>query len=113
MPFEKGKPRPANSGRKKGVINRATVAAILDDLGCDPIQGMARLAMDTKTRPELRGRMFAELAKYRWPQLRAIEHTGAGGGPIEVHDSAREELSRRIDGLVTRFSPPGVSEQPK
>ena len=113
MPFEKGKPRPPNSGRKKGVVNRTTVAAILDELGCDPIEGMARLAMDVKTRPELRGRMFAELAKYRWPQLRAVEHTGADGGPIEIHDSARDELLSRIGGLAARLRPPADTGQPQ
>lgn len=49
MPFAKGTPKPANSGRKKGHGNRATVAAILDDLGCDPIEGMAKIAINEKT----------------------------------------------------------------
>ena len=103
MPFVKGHAKIA--GRKKGTGNRATVAAILDELGCDPIEGMALLANDKKTKPELRGRMFAELAKYRWPQLKAIEMSGPGGGPIELHDSAREELLGRISGLAARIGP--------
>jgi hypothetical protein len=44
---------------------------------------MALLAIDKKTKPELRGRMFSELAKYRWPQLKAVEHSGPGGGSLE------------------------------
>lgn len=34
--------------------------------------------------PELRGKMFAELAKYRHAQLRAIEHRAPDGGPVAV-----------------------------
>jgi hypothetical protein len=111
MPFQKGQPRPANAGRRAGTGNKATVIAILAGLKCDPIEGMARIAMDAKQKPELRGRMFAELAKYRYPQLKAIEHTGAGGGPIEIHDSAREELARRIAGLAARLGASGDIER--
>ena len=37
---------------------------------------MARIAMDENNAPELRGRMYAELAQYTAPKLRAIEHSG-------------------------------------
>lgn len=33
--------------------------------------------------PDLRGRMYAELSKYLHPQLKAIEVSGAEGGPID------------------------------
>ena len=73
MGFQAGQPRPANAGRKKGGGNRATVQAICTKLKCDPITGMATLAMDDKQKPELRGRLFAELAQYLYPKRRAIE----------------------------------------
>jgi hypothetical protein len=47
-------------------------------LHCDPIEGMARLAMDKANPPELRGRMFAELAQYIAPKRKAVEHSGDG-----------------------------------
>ena len=80
MPFQKGQPRPPGAGRKKGSVNRATVAAILDKFRCDPIEGMIRLAQDKHQAAALRARMYAELAKYRWPTLRAIEVSG----PAEI-----------------------------
>jgi hypothetical protein len=40
---------------------------------------MAQIAMDEKHSPELRGRMYAELAQYVYPKRKAVEHTGAGG----------------------------------
>ena len=62
-------------GRKKGTPNRRTaeVAERLAALDCDPLAGMAALAMDEANAPELRGRMYAELAQYLYPKRRAIE----------------------------------------
>lgn len=62
-------------GRKKGTPNRRTaeVAERLAALDCDPLEGMAALAMDDSNAPELRGRMYAELAQYLYPKRRAIE----------------------------------------
>ena len=64
--------------------NKATsdVLATLASLGCDPIEGMARIAMDTANAPEFRGRMFAELAGYVAPKRKAIEHTAPGSAPM-------------------------------
>jgi hypothetical protein len=64
-------------GRVAGTPNRRTqeVADLLESLGCDPIEGMARIAMNEAHSPELRGRMFAELAQYVAPKRKAVEHS--------------------------------------
>jgi hypothetical protein len=95
------KGQPKTGGRKLGTKNRRNreAAEILTSMGCDPIRGMARIAMNHKHNPELRGRMHAELAKYVHPQLRAIEHSGTGPeGAIDVNviESARQQLADRI-----------------
>jgi hypothetical protein len=82
-------------GRVAGTPNKRTqeVMERLDALGCDPIEGMARLAMDEANPPELRGRMFAELAQYVAPKRKAVEHSGAeGSGELVVRwmSDARE-----------------------
>lgn len=63
-------------GRKKGVPNRITieVAEQLRALGCDPITGIAKMAMDENNSPELRGRLYMELAQYVAPKRRTVEH---------------------------------------
>ena len=68
-------------GRVAGTPNRRTVEVMdrLEALGCDPIEGMARIAMDMTTPVEVRARMFAELAGYVAPKRKAIEHTGSSG----------------------------------
>ncbi|UCG98461.1 MAG: hypothetical protein JSW31_04995, partial [Burkholderiales bacterium] len=64
-----------------GTPNKRTaeVMARLEVLGCDPIEGMARIAMDEANPPELRGRMFAELAQYVAPKRKAVEHSAEDG----------------------------------
>ena len=44
MPFEKG--RKKTGGRQKGAVNKvqANAQVLLDSMGCNPIQGMARIA---------------------------------------------------------------------
>jgi hypothetical protein len=75
MPFAPGSHKPTRSGRKKGTPNRSSleVAERLRELNCDPIEGMARIAMDKRHTPELRGRMYAELAQYVYPKRKAVE----------------------------------------
>ena len=72
-----GKPLggPKTGGRKKGTPNKATltIAEKLEALGCDPIEGMARIAMDEKNSPETRGRYYSELAQYLYPKRKAVD----------------------------------------
>jgi hypothetical protein len=69
-------------GRRRGTPNRRTaeVRELLENLDCDPIEGMVLLAQDTRNSAELRGRMFSELACYAHAKRKAIEVTGEGVG---------------------------------
>jgi hypothetical protein len=53
-------------GRTSSMPNRRTQAAIdrLEALGCDPIEGMGRIAMDEKVEMSIRAQMYKELAQY-------------------------------------------------
>jgi hypothetical protein len=93
-------------GRAAGTPNRRTqeVTALLASLGCDPIAGMVALANDPDVSPELRGKMFAELAGYVHPKRRAVEHTGdRPAQKMEIivtrvdQDNSRPILPRVID----------------
>jgi hypothetical protein len=50
-------------GRTAGTPNRKTqeMSALLESMSCNPIEGMAQIAMNEQHTPELRGRMYAEL----------------------------------------------------
>lgn len=62
-------------GRTKGRPNKKTEQLVqkLAGIGCDPVEGMAIIAMDENNPPELRGRMYAELAQYLYPKRKATE----------------------------------------
>ena len=51
---------------------------------------MARLAMDAANAPELRGRMYSELAGFVSPKRKAVGHAAADGGAIETRERAVE-----------------------
>jgi len=78
------------AGRPKGVPNKSTqeLAEMLDAIGCEPIMGMAKIAMDTNNAIELRAKMFAELAQYKYPKRKAVDMSSSDGsvstGPHEI-----------------------------
>ncbi|SRR6266567_7412227 len=77
MPFQKG--RPKTGGRKQGSPHTKItrdVIALLDELQCNPIEGLSRIALDEKVAIEVRAKCYSELAKYIHPQRKAVEHSG-------------------------------------
>jgi hypothetical protein len=96
-------------GRRKGAPNRAAqaVADRLDALGCDPIEGMARIAMDEKAELSLRAQMYKELAQYVAPKHKALEITGEDADPLKL------ELKSLIEEIQdTPFIPPSKRNHP-
>jgi len=84
-------PGERRGGRHKGTPNKQTkaVAERLEALGCDPLEGMARIAMDEKQPIGLRAQMYKELAQYVAPNRKALEHKGEMAGhtpPVFVID---------------------------
>jgi hypothetical protein len=102
-------------GRQKGTPNKATQSAreICRRLKCDPIEGLAHIAKDVKVPIEVRQRAYSDLARYTYPRLNAIEHTGDGGGPLQVEVNVRDEFTRRIIGLASRARTSGTDRQPE
>jgi hypothetical protein len=114
MPFQKG--RAKTGGKKPFTKNKITrdVARLLDSLNCNPIEGMARIACDEKVPVQIRAKMYAELSQYVSPKLRSVEHSGPGGGPIEVDAtvSPLELLERGIARINDRKRAPGDLGKP-
>jgi hypothetical protein len=74
-------------GRSAGTPNRRTreITELLRSLDCNPIEGMVLIAQNEQHTPELRGRMFAELAQYLYPKRRATELSAEDGqGEITI-----------------------------
>lgn len=62
-------------GRQRGTPNKATrdVAEKLAALGCDPLEGLASLAMDRRNTPELRRQCYNDLMPYAYSKRRPID----------------------------------------
>src|SRR5215211_2789781 len=92
-------PRGAKAGERRGgrktdIQNKKTqaVADTLAELGCNPIEGMAKIAMDESQSIQLRAQMYKELAQYFAPKRKAVEVTGEDGGPVKTEMTVRELL---------------------
>ena len=74
-------------GRPKGsrTKQQLQVEERLRELGCDPIEGMARIAMDEAVPIEVRARMFTELAQYIAPKRKRDRAHGRRGHPSICH----------------------------
>ena len=99
-------------GRVAGTPNKRTQDVIerLEALGCDPIEGMARIAMNEANPPELRGRMFAELAGYVAPKRKAVEHSAEDGSAsitfswMNKEDVRSLPASELVDHILQRIA---------
>jgi hypothetical protein len=127
--FEKGHAKVG--GRQKGSPNKRTEAVrdLLARLKCDPLEVLAHIAKGSK-KPlklqkgesvplELRYQAARELAGYIAPKLKTIEHTGPGGGPVEVmtYDFSQLPIEERAELLrliqaAKQGTPPGASGDP-
>ena len=84
MPFE-----PGQSGNPEGRPNGAKgknislVKAQLKEMECDPVALLVEIAQDEFTELGLRVKIYLDLVNYMHPKLKAVEHTGANGDPLQ------------------------------
>lgn len=101
---ERGGKRPG-AGRKQGAITKRTqeaTAAVLAS-GLTPLDYMLNVMRDATADVARRDDMAKAAAPYVHPKLAAIEHTGAGGGPIQhAHQLSDEDLAAIATGRSPR-----------
>ena len=75
------KPGERRGGRQQGTPNKRTLAVTekLEALGCDPIEGMARIAMNETAELSIRAQTYKEMARYVESKRKAIEVRGGEG----------------------------------
>ena len=93
--------RQKSGGRTKGTPNKRTldIQHRLEELGCDPIEGMATIAMNDSHAPELRGRMYAELAQYVAPKRKAVEVVAEVNEGVRQFVANADELVAKLRGM--------------
>ena len=81
-------------GRAVGAPNKRTLEAMqkLEELGCDPIEGMARIAMDETNSIDLRAKMLAELAPYIYPKRKTMDISSNTDGLTIIVNRDNKEL---------------------
>lgn len=72
--------RPPGSQNK----NKLDVQKKLDVLGCDPVLGLATIAMDPTTSKELQYHCFKELMTYIASKKKSVELTGDSDAPVNI-----------------------------
>ena len=117
-----GGKRP-RAGRPKGSENKATVEVreALERTGCDPIEGMARVAMNDAEAlglPEgetipitLRARMFEALAQYVAPKRRSTELTIDQGENQHVVMQLSPDLMKKLYAARGEDMPTELKQQ--
>jgi hypothetical protein len=108
MPFQKGHTK--TGGKVIGSKHKITrdVAKLLDELGCNPLEGLATIANDPAAPVAVRSKCFADLAKYVHPQLQSVQHSGPDGGPIRTqHVSSVDALESELARISARENAPG------
>lgn len=82
-------------GRPVGSANKdwPSVRAILGEVGLDPARQLAELARNRRVPPAVRARCAAELCRYVWPTLSAVQVSGPDGKPIQHEDAGRPDVA--------------------
>ncbi len=103
MTFKAGQSGNPN-GRPKGSKNKQMLAVIdwLEALGCDPIEGMARITMDERADLSLRAQVYKELLQYIAPKHEAVEMKAVRPKLIPIKSRIGCFLERRLTGLRFR-----------
>tara|TARA_R100000234_G_scaffold119919_1_gene104335 strand:+ start:437 stop:745 length:309 start_codon:yes stop_codon:yes gene_type:complete len=88
------------AGRPKGSLGDKSLAvqALLEKVGCNPIEALANIAMDNSNTPELRFQANKELAQYVAPKRRAVELDAEVDGGISVNVLSFSETKNKDEG---------------
>ncbi len=104
-----------HGGRQKGTPNKRSQDAIelMRSLNFDPLAAMVEIAQDPTNSPELRGRMCAELARFAYPTLKAVEHTTLVEHEADpaAAQAATDQLREMLDGIARNKIALGEEEE--
>lgn len=97
-----GGARPG-AGRPKGQPNKRTkeIQERLEELGCDPIEGMAMISADPTVSQELKFQCYKELAQYVAPKRKAIDMNANMSGEFNIQVVRFTEEAVDVDNSST------------
>jgi len=87
-PGNVGRPKglPKTGGRKPGIRNRdiASIWEMLDELKCDPLRGLAEIAIDPTVDKKLRARCYSDIGQYVYARRQSVAITDANGDNLPI-----------------------------
>jgi len=86
-------------GHTAGAPNKRTadLAERLEVLGCDPLEGLAKIDAHPTTDTALRTRVCGDLLRYLYPMRKALEVSGHDRSAIEINtDQTRDRVMRKL-----------------
>ena len=80
-------------GRKAGTPNKkkSAIKERLEELGCDPLEGMVKIAQDESVDEAIRVKVLIELCRYIYPKVR----------PVEIQPD-RDERPEKIEIVIVK-----------
>lgn len=87
-------------GKQKGSSIALSVVEKLQNLNCDPIVGLVKIAEDKKEKTEVRAFCYHKLAKFIHPELKSTEHRVNVSGTIDHTVGPKQLLADRIAELL-------------
>lgn len=96
--FEKGKPRPVNSGRKKGSPNKRTIPKVADFLsenGLNPAEEIVKIISDPDLHPKYKLQGWMELMSYTQAKPKEAEDNSEAQTQdifVKFRDVSNEQL---------------------
>ena len=102
MPVKGGK-TPGHikaGGRQKGTPNKKTLELleVWESLGYDPAYALHHEL--PLLEPEQRAQIHLKLMAYKYPQRKAIEHSGPNGLAIDVNMSEKTPIMQKIEQIM-------------
>jgi len=112
MPRGGSQPGQRRGGRAKGTRNKGTIKSqaelwayieqqVATGKKANPFQVLVDTMVSSR-KPALKIACATDLADRLLPKLKAIEHTGAGGGPIDYREVPAAERQRLITALLAK-----------
>jgi len=98
---------PKTGGRTKGTPNRATSALNekLEVLGCDPVEGLVKIAQNPNTPVALKVNIFENLLPYVYPKRKSLADSAEGVGGVAVPSMTPEEAMECALYVIAHFGP--------
>jgi hypothetical protein len=114
IPFKGGRPAglPKTGGRQRGTPNKASLSVEekLNSIGCDPIIELAKIGMNPKFAPDLRGRMLYGLAEFIHPKRKPADAATAERPEININTNL-ENSADSVEVRNEREPKPTTQEQ--